>query len=54
MCGIAGSTRADAGLLQAMASRMRHRGPDAQDVWCENGVGLAHARLAIVDLSPGD
>ncbi|MGE4279318.1 MAG: asparagine synthase (glutamine-hydrolyzing) [Magnetospirillum sp.] len=53
MCGIAGSTRTDQALLRAMASRMRHRGPDAQDVWCEGGIGLAHARLAIVDLSPG-
>lgn len=53
MCGIAGSTRADPSLLAAMAQTMRHRGPDAQATWCEDGVGLAHARLAIVDLSPG-
>lgn len=53
MCGIAGSTRADPNLLRAMAAAMTHRGPDAQDVWHEDGVGLAHARLAIVDLSPG-
>ena len=53
MCGIAGSTRADPDLLRRMAATMAHRGPDAQDIWCEDGVGLAHARLAIVDLTPG-
>ncbi|MBR9972754.1 asparagine synthase (glutamine-hydrolyzing) [Magnetospirillum sulfuroxidans] len=53
MCGIAGSTRATPDLLRRMAMVMAHRGPDAQDLWCEDGVGLAHARLAIIDLSPG-
>jgi asparagine synthase (glutamine-hydrolysing) len=41
-------------LLQAMAAPIRHRGPDAGDTWAdaEAGVGLAHRRLSIVDLSP--
>ncbi len=34
---------------------MRSRGPDAADQWVSNDarVGLAHRRLAIIDLSPG-
>ena len=61
MCGIAGfftsdSTR-DAAKLKdratAMASAILHRGPDDGDVWCdaETGLGLAHRRLAVVDLT---
>jgi len=55
MCGIAGSTRADAEILGLMASRLSHRGPDADDCWRDDacGVGLVHTRLAIIDLSPG-
>lgn len=55
MCGIAGSTRADRAVLAAMTARLGHRGPDASDVWIdpEAGLGLGHARLAIIDLSPG-
>ena len=38
----------------AMASALRHRGPDDDGVWLdpEAGVAMAHQRLAIVDLSP--
>jgi asparagine synthase (glutamine-hydrolysing) len=55
MCGIAGSTRATPETLAAMLARIVHRGPDAAATWidAEAGTGLAHARLAIVDLSPG-
>jgi len=60
MCGIAGAIRTRPGepvtpdLLAAMAETMAHRGPDDQGVWiCPDGqAGLAHRRLAIVDLSP--
>ena len=63
MCGIGGILRfADAadrpsaemrGRLEAMNTAMAHRGPDGEGVWVhERGsVGLAHRRLAIVDLS---
>lgn len=53
MCGIAGSTRATPGLLAEMARRLVHRGPDGDGLWHdpETAAGLAHARLAIVDLS---
>ena len=37
--------------LKRMNDRQRHRGPDGEGFWCEGGVGLAHTRLAIVDLS---
>jgi len=37
-----------------MADTLIHRGPDDQGVWCDrgSGVGFAHRRLSIVDLSP--
>lgn len=57
MCGIAGivsgpGLRADRDTLSAMLARIRHRGPDADGVWSEDGVWLGHRRLSILDLSP--
>lgn len=57
MCGIAGLLGPSAGderLLEAMATPIRHRGPDAGGAWSDSaaGIGLAHRRLSIVDLSP--
>ena len=57
MCGIAGLwTRGspDPALLARMAKAIEHRGPDDHGVWIdpEAGLGLAHRRLSIVDLSP--
>jgi asparagine synthase (glutamine-hydrolysing) len=57
MCGIAGvwdpRRRAAPEDLQRMASALQHRGPDDAGVWSsDDGVGLAHRRLSIVDLSP--
>src|SRR5262249_29438708 len=60
MCGIAGVVFRDPGrcadrsVLKAMADAIRHRGPDAEGFWHEPGVGLAHRRLSIIDLSSGD
>ena len=59
MCGIAGILDSTAkrlpqkGELSAMQRTMRHRGPDGDGQWFspEGNVGLAHLRLAIVDLS---
>ncbi|MGE5505864.1 MAG: asparagine synthase (glutamine-hydrolyzing), partial [Actinomycetota bacterium] len=53
MCGIAGTTAADPALLDAMAARLAHRGPDGRGTWSGDGVGLVHTRLAVIDLSPG-
>ncbi|MDG0026257.1 asparagine synthase (glutamine-hydrolyzing) [Trinickia sp. Y13] len=61
MCGITGfmggklaKVEERAAVLTAMADRIRHRGPDDGDVWCDLDtlVGFGHRRLAIVDLSP--
>ena len=59
MCGIAGifDTRErrpiDEGLLHRMNETQFHRGPDDGGVHTEPGVGLAHRRLSIIDLSGG-
>ena len=34
-----------------MAAELAHRGPDDQGTFSEDGVALAHRRLAIIDLS---
>jgi asparagine synthase (glutamine-hydrolysing) len=36
-----------------MIAPLRHRGPDDQGVWNDEVCGLAHARLSIIDLTPG-
>lgn len=56
MCGIAGilyfnGRNADPSLVQKMNLAMAHRGPDADAVWSEEGIGLGHRRLSIIDLS---
>jgi len=38
--------------LIRMINTLAHRGPDDQDIWLDAGVGLAHRRLSILDLSP--
>jgi len=55
MCGIAGFQGSfDSELLGQMTNAIAHRGPDDLGEWHlpESGVGLAHRRLAIIDLSP--
>lgn len=58
MCGLVGflgPPRAEGERrLAAMTERLIHRGPDASGLWVDAaaGVGLGHARLSIVDLSP--
>lgn len=57
MCGIAGILGSEITelepLLERMASSLRHRGPDASGTWSDlsAGIGLAHRRLSILDLS---
>lgn len=61
MCGIAGYWTCGNALrgmygkkvLKNMAMQIRHRGPDSEGYWTDDraGIGLAHRRLSIVDLT---
>ncbi|WP_296046323.1 asparagine synthase (glutamine-hydrolyzing) [uncultured Alteromonas sp.] len=56
MCGIAGFSRyqfesGDESLLASMGQAIYHRGPDAGGTYLDDGVGLCHRRLSILDLS---
>lgn len=60
MCGIAGIARIGGNReisrleLERMIHSLRHRGPDGFGFHQDHEVGLAHARLSIIDLSTGD
>jgi asparagine synthase (glutamine-hydrolysing) len=57
MCGIAGIVnfdpreRVEADRLRRMRDVLSHRGPDGRGLYIDGPVGLAHRRLAIVDVS---
>ena len=56
MCGISGyipliNYNVDVDALTSMTSLIAHRGPDGQDIFSDNRVGLGHRRLSILDLS---
>ena len=59
MCGIAGiinfdpHAAVDRDRLRRMRDVLRHRGPDGEGLWTDGSVGLAHRRLAIVDIAGG-
>ncbi len=40
-------------ILNNMTKRLYHRGPDEQGIYLNNHIGLAHARLSIIDLVSG-
>ncbi len=56
MCGICGKIYFDPARLVTqqevlqMSHTLAHRGPDGEGVWANGNVGLAHRRLAIIDL----
>src|SRR5215207_5169256 len=57
MCGLAGILNLDGDpvspvVLRAMCAAISHRGPDGDGVYSDGAMGLAHRRLAIIDLSP--
>ena len=62
MCGIAGFLNGSKGplasewpaILARMGMSIAHRGPDDSGIWTDtnDGVGLVHRRLSILDLSP--
>ncbi len=59
MCGIAGlalrqGLTPDPAVLKAMLGALAHRGPDGSGLHIADNVGLAHNRLAIIDLAGGD
>lgn len=56
MCGIGGlwflnGQPVERSLLDGMAALLSRRGPDGQGIHCDGSLGLAHARLAILDRS---
>jgi asparagine synthase (glutamine-hydrolysing) len=58
MCGISGMLKNDGGhadcdQLSKMIATLHHRGPDASGIHVSGAVGLAHARLSIIDLQSG-
>jgi asparagine synthase (glutamine-hydrolysing) len=59
MCGIAGIVNISTGPspakpeLAAMIGTLHHRGPDGNGFYVDDKVGLAHARLSIIDLEGG-
>ena len=60
MCGIAGFVNLNGGKppareeLVPMIEAVYHRGPDGYGFYHDHHVGLAHARLSIIDLAGGD
>lgn len=53
MCGIAGFVgQGDHNDLKKMIASIKHRGPDDEGIFIGGNVGLAHARLSIIDLTP--
>jgi asparagine synthase (glutamine-hydrolysing) len=56
MCGLAGilgGETPDRSALQRALDAIEHRGPDELRIWTQDGVGLAHARLSIIDRAHG-
>ena len=59
MCGVAGivdlkaERSVDRTALKRMADALAHRGPDGEGFFTEPGIGLAHRRLAIIDIEGG-
>lgn len=59
MCGLTGfvdprvlAPAQAARLVENMAERLAHRGPDGSGVWTEGAVALGHRRLSILELGP--
>ncbi|MGY0557206.1 MULTISPECIES: asparagine synthase (glutamine-hydrolyzing) [unclassified Lysobacter] len=59
MCGLAGyvghpvAAGQEHATIEGMISTLRHRGPDGFGYHVDAGIGLAHARLSIIDMATG-
>jgi asparagine synthase (glutamine-hydrolysing) len=59
MCGISGVVNLSGlpgdphSLLESMIAQLVHRGPDSNGFYVDERVGLAHARLSIIDIEGG-
>ena len=59
MCGICGifnkknQNAVDPGIIDAMLEAIKHRGPDGQDKYIDEHVGLGFNRLSFIDLTGG-
>lgn len=57
MCGLSGISikqgRVDENQLRQSLSSLQHRGPDESNCYVDDKLGLAHARLSIIDLDGG-
>ena len=56
MCGILGTFNLNGNpvhrnLVKSMADKIAHRGPDSDGFYIKDNIGLAHKRLAILDIS---
>lgn len=58
MCGLTGifdplgRSREDLrSIIRSMTDSLRHRGPDGEGIWLDEGLALGHRRLAIIDLT---
>jgi len=55
MCGLCGEIafggRASPGVIEQMLNPLVDRGPDGSGIFLQNGVGLGHRRLSILDLA---
>ncbi len=52
-CGFTGQIQNRAELLQQMADKITHRGPDSQGVYMDEQLAMAFRRLSIIDLEGG-
>ncbi len=58
MCGIAGiitslDKKPKSSLIKRMTDKIIHRGPDEAGIYIDEGVGLGHRRLSIIDIKSG-
>ncbi len=51
MCAINGFNFRNEILIKRMIERTKHRGPDQEGHFCDDGISLGSARLSIIDLS---